>query len=308
MSQRPPPSLLIVSLLAALLTLGLKSLAYALTGSAGLLSDAVESLVNLVAAATAMFSLWYSAQPVDPNHTYGHEKIEYFSSGLEGILILVAAAGIGWYAIERLFSPRVIAEIEIGSLLAAGASLVNLAVGLVLVRQGRKHHSIVLEANGLHLLTDVWTTFAVLIGLFLVWLTDLPVLDAVVALLLAGNITWTGFSLMRRSFNGLMDHALPIPEQAVVRSAIEAVLEPGLHYHALRTRQAGARRFVDFHLLVPGDWSVQRAHDLTGVVEDAIRKTLPGIEVTVHVEPLEEPASWEDSALLAHEPKPGERP
>lgn len=306
--NRPVPALpLVLSLLAALVTLGLKSLAYALTGSAGLLSDAAESLVNLVAAATAMLSLWYSAKPVDPNHTYGHEKIEYFSSGLEGILILVAAAGIGWYAVERVLTPRVLTEIEIGSLLAATASLVNLAVGVILVRQGRKHNSIVLEANGLHLLTDVWTTFAVLAGLFLVWLTDLPVLDAIVALLLAGNVTWTGFSLMRRSFNGLMDHALPVAEQAVVRGAIEAVLEPGLHYHALRTRQAGARRFVDFHLLVPGDWSVQRAHDLTEVVEEAIRKALPGVEVTVHIEPLEAPASWEDSDLLAHEPKPGER-
>lgn len=305
---RPPPAMpLVFSILAALVTLGLKSLAYGLTGSVGLLSDAVESLVNLVAALTATFSLWYSARPVDPNHTYGHEKIEYFSSGLEGILILVAAGGIGWYAVERLLAPQQIADIQTGSLLAIIASLVNLVVGLALVRLGKKHHSIVMEANGLHLLTDVWTTGAVLAGLFLVWLTDLPVLDAIVALLVAGNIVWTGCGLVRRSFHGLMDHALPTSEQALVRSAIEAVLDPGLHYHALRTRQAGAHRFVDFHLLVPGDWSVQRAHDLTGTVEEAVGKVLPGIEVTVHIEPLEEPASWEDSALLAHEPKPGER-
>src|SRR5262245_49887012 len=139
---RPPAMLLVFSLLAALVTLGLKSLAYGLTGSVGLLSDAVESLVNLVAAVTAMFSLWYSARPVDPNHTYGHEKIEYFSSGLEGILILVAAGGIGWYAVERLLAPQRIAEIEMGSLLAMTASLVNLGVGLALVRLGRRHHSI----------------------------------------------------------------------------------------------------------------------------------------------------------------------
>lgn len=294
---------LLFAILAALLTLGLKSLAYWLTDSVSLLSDAVESLVNLVAALTATFSLWYAARPVDPSHTYGHEKIEYFSSGLEGILILVAAGSIGWYAVERLFTPQPLTKLGLGSLLAGVASLINLAVGATLVHLGRKHDSIVLEADGQHLLTDVWTTFAVLAGLFLVWLTEWRILDPLVALAVACNIVWTGVSLVVRSFNGLMDHALPQAEQAAVRSAIEATLQPGLHYHALRTRRAGSRRFADFHLLVPGVWSVQRAHDLTGAVEDAVRQALPGIEVTVHIEPLEEPASWEDSALLAVERK-----
>lgn len=301
---RPAPLLpLLFAILAALVTLGIKSLAYWLTDSVSLLSDAVESLVNLVAALTATFSLWYSARPVDPNHTYGHEKIEYFSSGLEGILILVAAGGIGWYAIERLLTPQPLTELGLGSLLAGVAALINLAVGVTLVRLGKKHDSIILEADGQHLLTDVWTTFAVLAGLYLVWLTDWRLLDPLVAMAVAGNIVWTGVSLIVRSFNGLMDHALPTAEQAVVRSAIEATLESGLHYHALRTRRAGARRFADFHLLVPGAWSVQRAHDLTEVVEQAVRRALPGIEVTVHIEPLEEPASWDDSALLAVERK-----
>jgi cation diffusion facilitator family transporter len=192
-------------------------------------------------------------------------------------------------------------------MVALAASLINLAVAQVLLRVGRKRGSIILEADGQHLMTDVWTSFAVVAGLGLVSLTGWLILDPIVALLVAGNILWTGFGLVRRSFHGLMDHSLPVEEQAAVRSAIEARLEPGLHYHALRTRQAGARRFADFHLLVPGHWSVKRAHDLTGKVEDAVQAALPGIEVTVHIEPIEEPAAWHDSDLLGQEPAPGEK-
>jgi cation diffusion facilitator family transporter len=304
MSTPAPKFPVVLSILAALVTLGLKGTAYGLTGSVGLLSDAAESLVNLVAAATALASLWYAAQPVDRSHTYGHEKIEYFSSGLEGILILVAAAGIAWYAIVRLMEPQRLEALDLGGALALAASLVNLVVARILLRVGRERGSIVLEADGQHLMTDVWTSAGVLVGLFLVWLTDWQVLDPVIALLVAANIVWTACGLLRRSFNGLMDHALPESEQAAVRAAIEARLEEGLHYHALRTRQAGNHRFADFHLLVPGAWSVQRAHDLSGQVEQAIQAALPGIEVTVHIEPVEEPAAWLDSALLEQEPKP----
>jgi cation diffusion facilitator family transporter len=287
-----------LSILAAVATIALKSAAYLLTGSVGLLSDAVESLVNLVAAVTAYLSLRYAARPVDASHTYGHEKIEFFSSGLEGVLIAVAAASIAWYAVRRLLEPELLQPLGLGLALALIASVINGAVAVVLLRAGRKHGSIVLEADGRHLLTDVWTSAAVLAGLGLVWLTGLYVLDPLIALAVAVNILWTGFRLIHRSFDGLMDHALPAEEQAAVRSAIEQRLGPNMAYHALRTRQAGRRRFVDFHLLVPGSLSVQQAHTLTGEIEDAVRDTLPEMEVSVHIEPIEDSAAWSDSALL----------
>jgi cation diffusion facilitator family transporter len=306
----PPTRLpIVLSIAAALITLAMKSTAYVLTDSVGLLSDAVESLVNLVAALTALVCLWYASQPVDPSHTYGHEKIEYFSSGIEGMLILVAAGGIVWYAVERLISPTELNRLEIGTLVALAASLVNFAVAQVLLRVGKKHESIVLEADGQHLMTDVWTSVAVVAGLFVVWLLGpgWEWLDPVIALGVACNIVWTAVALMLRSFNGLMDHALPEEEQARIRAAIRAQLEPSMTFHALRTRQAGAHRFADFHLLVPGAWSVQTAHDLTGKIERAVESALPGLEVTVHIEPIEEKASWEDSALLAVEKATSEK-
>jgi cation diffusion facilitator family transporter len=304
---------LLVSVGAALATIGLKAGAYALTGSVGLLSDALESIVNLVAASAAFLSMRYSARPVDRSHTYGHEKIEFFASGLEGGLILVAALAIGWFALERLVHPHELEALGPGvgvSLLAAG---INGAVGAWLVCLARQHRSIVLEADGKHLLTDVWTTAGVALGLGLVAWTGIRAIDSLVALVVAGNILWTGAGLLRRSFDGLMDAALPAAEQELVRTAIEAHLEENMDFHALRTRQAGARRFVDFHLLVPGALSVQDAHDRTGRIEDAIRAVLPGVEVTVHIEPIEERQSWEDSALLPLEqavrrrPRPGVR-
>ncbi len=289
---------ILLSILAALATLGMKSLAYWLTGSVILLSDAVESLVNLVAAITALACLWYASKPVDPSHTYGHEKIEYFSSGLEGVLILVAAGGIAWYAVGRLLHPQRLPDLTVGTCISLAASLINFGVARILLRVGRDKQSIVLEADGQHLMTDVWTSVGVVLGLFLVMLTDWWFLDPILALVVAANIVWTAWDLLLRSFNGLMDHALPLEEQGLVRAAIEKALQPGVTFHALRTRQAGARRFVDFHLLVPGAWSVQAAHDLTGRVEEGVRHALPAAEITVHIEPIEEQASWEDSALL----------
>jgi cation diffusion facilitator family transporter len=255
-------------------------------------------VVNLVAALTALFCLWFAAKPVDTSHTYGHEKIVYFSSGLEGVLILFAAGSIAWYAILRLVTPQPLEELGLGTALALGASFINFVVARILLHVGRKVQSIVLEADGQHLMTDVWTSVAVVAGLALVWLTDWKILDPIIALLVAANIVATAVDLIRRSFNGLMDHALPETEQAAVRVAIEKTLPRGVTYHALRTRQAGARRFADFHLLVPGAWSVQKAHDLTGQVEEAVKTALSGVEVTVHIEPIEEPAAWEDSELL----------
>jgi cation diffusion facilitator family transporter len=295
----------LLSILAAIVTIGLKSTSYFLTGSVGLLSDAVESLINLLAAVTAYLSLVYSARPVDQSHTYGHEKIEFFSSALEGVLILAAALAIAWYAVHRLFFPEKLEPLGAGMAVSFLAAAINGGVAWILLRAGRKYQSIVLEADGRHLLTDVWTSAAVLAGLGLVWLTGREVLDPVIALLVAGNILWTAAGLLRRSFNGLMDHALPVAEQAAVRAAIEAHLGPDMAYHALRTRQAGSHRFVDFHLLVPGRYTVRQAHELTGHIEDAVRATLPRLEVSVHIEPIEAREAWTDSALVPLEQAAG---
>ncbi len=290
--------LMVLSIAAAVLTMALKLTGYGLTGSVGMLSDALETVLNVIAALTASFSLWYAAQPVDVSHTYGHRKIEYFSSGLEGALILGAAVAIAWYAVHRLVEPEMPEAVAVGAVLLLASAVINLAVARVLIRVGRAHRSIVLEADGRHLMADVWTSAAVLAGLCLVQLTGQRWIDPAVALLVAVNIARTGIDLMRRSFNGLMDHSLPPDEQARVRAAIEAHLEPGMDYHALRTRQAGTDRFADFHLLVPGRLSVSQAHALTERIEEAVQAALPGIEVTVHVEPIEERAAWEDSALV----------
>jgi cation diffusion facilitator family transporter len=299
--------LILLSILAALTTIGLKSLAYAVTGSVSLLSDAVESVINLVAALTALFCLWYAAQPADASHTYGHEKIEFFASGLEGSLILVAAAGIAWYAVRRLLHPQPLESLDVGTAVSVAATLINLGVGQFLIRAGRRLGSIVLEADGRHLMTDVWTSAGVLAGLGLVWLTGFHWLDPVVALIVSANIVWTGFDLVRRSFDGLMDRALPVEEQETVRKAIEGLLEPGMDYHALRTRRAGSRRVADFHLLVPGIYTVRSAHEMGDRIVEAIRAAFPDMEVTVHIEPIEEPASWQDSALAPLEQEARER-
>jgi len=286
---------------ASVVTLLLKAAACWYTGSVTLMSDAAESGVNLVASVTVLLSLWYASQPVDQSHTYGHEKIEYFSSGLEGVLILAAAIGIAWHAVGHLFTVPSLDSPGVGAAVALIAGAINFVAGWWLLSAGRRHHSIVLEADGQHLMTDVITSVASAIGLGLVALTRLDILDPLMAIVVAGNICWTGIQLMRRSFNGLMDHALPEAEQATVRGAIESALPPGSHYHALRTRAAGARRFVDFHLLVPGEVSVRQAHDLGERVEQAVRQALPGVEVTIHVEPIEAASSWADSELLAVE-------
>jgi cation diffusion facilitator family transporter len=289
---------LVVALLAAVTTLALKWTAYALTGSVGLLSDAAESFANLLTALTAYFSLWYSSRPVDPSHTYGHEKIEYFSSGLEGTMIIVAAIGIVWYAVRRLIVSEPLESLDLGVGFGIAAAVINLGAGQYLLRVGRKRQSIVLEAGGLHLMTDVLTSLGVVAALVLVHLTAVAWLDSAAALVVAATIVRAGFSLVRRSFNGLMDHSLPEEEQSAVRSAVEKCLGSGMDYHALRTRQAGSRRFVDFHLLVPGSFTVRGAHELATRVEEAVRTALPGTEVTVHIEPIEEPSAWDDSALV----------
>jgi cation diffusion facilitator family transporter len=288
----------ILSVVAAVATLALKYFAYHLTGSVGLLSDAAESVVNVLAAVTALVSLHVAARPVDINHTYGHEKIEYFSSGLEGLLMFAAAGAIIWYAAHRFFDPSPLQALDLGLAVSLGASLINLVVARILLRVGREHRSIILEADGKHLMSDVYSSAAVFIAMGVVRLTGREVLDPLIAILMSLYIMWAAGDLLWRSFNGLMDHALSDDEQEKMRVIIEANLEPQMDYHALRTRQAGSRRFADFHLLVPGEQSVAQAHAVGSRIEDAIRQALPGIEVQVHIEPIEERESYTDSELL----------
>jgi cation diffusion facilitator family transporter len=286
-----------LSIGAALLTIALKVTAWQITNSVGLLSDALESVVNLAAAVMAIIVVTYAERPPDEEHAFGHSKAEYFSSGIEGTLILIAAAGIAWSAWQRLLDPQPLEQVGIGVIVAVVASAVNLGAAITLRNAGRKHRAIVLEADGEHLLTDVWTSLAVIIGVALVLLTGWLWLDAVLALLVAVNIVWTGVTLMRRSALGLLDTALSSEE----RSQIEAVLSPyraqGIEFHALRTRQAGTRRFMSVHVLAPGAWSILRGHALVERIETEMREALPGIVVFTHLEPLGDPAAMADQQL-----------
>lgn len=286
-----------LSIAAALATIFLKAAAWWLTGSVGLLSDALESFVNLAGALMALWMISLAAQPADDKHHYGHSKAEYFSSGFEGLLILVAATAIAVAAVERLRNPQPLEQVGIGLAVSVVASAINLAVGRALIAVGKRHHSIALEADGHHLMTDVWTSAGVIAAVGLVAVTGWLWLDPVIALLVAANIVWTGVHLMQRSAAGLMDSALP-PDQL---SAVEAALAPfrsnGVGFHALRTRQAGTRQFVSIHVLVPGEWTVQRGHDLAEEVEAAIRGPLPRAHVTTHIEPIEDARAHADIGL-----------
>lgn len=286
-----------LSIAAAVLTIALKTAAYLLTGSVGLLSDALESLVNLAGALIALTVLTVAARPPDDDHAYGHGKAEYFSSVAEGTLILVAAASIAVAATRRLISPRPLEQIGIGLAISAVAALVNLAVGLLLLRTGKRHNSITLEANAYHLLTDVGTSVGVLAGVGMVALTGWQRLDPLVAYLVAANIVWTGVRIVRRSVAGLMDVSLPVEEQRALQNTLDQYAKSGVQYHALRTRQAGARRFVTVHVLVPGKWTVQRGHQLLERMEADIGRVVPNVSVLTHLESLDDPASWDDIAL-----------
>ena len=296
-SRRMLPRFAWLSAFAAMLTIVLKAAAWALTGSVGLLSDALESFVNLAGALLAIAMLTVAARPPDDDHPHGHGKAEYFSSGAEGSLILLAAAGIAVAAGRRLLSPRPLEQLGLGLAISVVASVVNLAVALVLLRAGRRHESVTLEANAQHLLSDVWTSVGVIAGVGAVALTGRQWLDAAVALLVSANIAWTGLRIVRRAITGLMDTALAPAEQIALRRALAPhVVEP-VQVHALRSRQAGARRFVTMHVLVPGDWSVQRGHELLERIEADIRGTIPNVTVLTHLESLDDPASWDDISL-----------
>lgn len=286
-----------LSIGAALLTIGLKTGAYFITGSVGLLSDAVESLVNLIGGFMALAMLTVAARPADDDHAYGHGKAEYFSSGLEGGLILVAAISIAVAALMRLVAPQALHAVGMGLAISAAAAIVNLSVALVILRAGQKNNSITLEANARHLLTDVWTSIGVLVGVVLVVWTGWLWLDPVVALLVAVNILWTGVGIMRRSIGGLMDASISANDLTAVRKVFESYESGGVKFHALRTRQSGSKKFISVHVLVPGDWTVQRGHELLERIEADIRNALSDAVVFTHLESLDDPASWEDEDL-----------
>ncbi len=293
-----------LSIAAAVATIGLKTLAYLLTGSIGLLSDAVESLVNLAGALMALSMLTVAARPADEDHAYGHSKAEYFSSGVEGSLILVAAIAIAVAAGQRLITPRPLEQVGIGLAVSVSASLINLGAALAILRAGKRYRSVTLEANAHHLLTDVWTSVGVVAGVGAVALTGWIRLDPILALIVAANIVWTGVGIVRTSVQGLMDAALPADELAAIKRVLDTRLTDGAQYHALRTRQGGARAFVSFHVLVPGAWTVHRGHELLEQIEAEIRRQLPNANVFTHLESLDDPASWDDVSIDRPLPPP----
>lgn len=289
--------LILLSLAAALVTIALKTVAWRVTGSVGLFSDAIESVVNFVAAAGALVAIRWATRPPDSEHMYGHEKAEYFAAAAEGLMIIGAAVSIAWVAVGRLLHPAGIEDLGVGLTVSAAASVINLGVGVALIRFGRRYRSIALEADGKHLMTDVWTSVGVIVGVSAVALTGWRVLDPVVALAVAGNIVLTGISLIRRSGGGLMDRGLPEPERTAIDQALAPFAAEGVGFHALRTRRSGRRSFVSVHVLVPGKWSVQDGHRLLERVERDVREAVPGSSVFTHLEPGDDPSSLDDGEL-----------
>lgn len=298
-----------LSIAAAIVTIGLKSYAYWLTNSVGLLSDALESLINLMAAIIVLAVLTIAARPPDASHAYGHEKIEYFSSGAEGIMILLAAFSIGVTAWDRLWHPQPLQQIDIGITISIFASVINLIVAKILITVGKRRQSITLESDGKHLMTDVWTTVGVIFGIGLIavanhfetslvfakqfGLNGWEILDPIIAILVALNIVWTGLQLIQRTVAGLMDAALTVEDQAAIVAILEEfTIGNSIAYHALRTRYAGARRFMSVHILVPGDWTVKKGHDLVETIEQKIMSLFDNIDIDTHIEPIEDKVSW----------------
>ena len=296
-AERGPRVYILLSIAAAVVTIALKTGAYLLTGSIGLFSDAAESGINLLAALVAFGALTVAARPPDADHAYGHTKAEYFSSGAESALILLAAGAIATTALERLAHPQPLENVGIGLAVSVVATAINGGVALVLLRAGRRLRSITLQADGQHLLTDVWTTAGVLVGVLLVQVTGLLVLDPIVALLVAANITWTAWRLLRATTLGLLDTALPAADQAQIAAVFARYAAEGIQFHALRTRASGTRRFVSVHVLVPGAWPVQQGHALCDRLEGDLIARLAPVTVFTHLEPQEDPASLADQTL-----------
>lgn len=286
-----------LSIFAAIATIGLKSSAYFMTGSVGLLSDALESFVNLAAAVVALGALSIAFRPPDEDHEYGHYKVEYFSSGVEGTLILVAAASIALTSLERLLHPQPLEAVPVGLLITGIASVINFVIARVLMRAGKTHRSITLEADSQHLMTDVWTSVGVIGGVFVVWVSGIQWLDPLIALFIAGMILRSGLKLVRKSAQGLMDSAIDADDRAALEAILEKYRAQGIDFHALRTREAGARQFVTVHVLVPGRWSVLEGHDLLEQLEQDMHLVLPQAHITTHLEPLGDATALEDVSL-----------
>ena len=276
----------------AFATILLKAGAWLVTGSVGLLADAAESLVNLVAAAVALIVLKVAARPADANHNFGHTKAEYFSAAVEGVMIFVAAISIVVFALQRLVFPQPIESLGIGLMISVIASVLNGAVALVLLKAGKRHHSITLTADGKHLMTDVWTSVGVLVGIVLVWVSGWGWLDPVIAIAVGINILFTGYGLVKESTEGLMDASLPERDNDRLRMILTRRADAGIAFHQMRTRVSGARQFMDFHLLVPDDWSVKQGHDFLEDLSDEIVAEFPRMNVTGHIEPINDPRSY----------------
>jgi len=287
----------LLSIAAAVLTIGLKLGAYLLTGSVGLFSDAAESVVNLVAAVAALWALLYAARPPDEEHAFGHNKAEYFSSGLESALIIVAAGWIGVTAWERLVDPQPLQNVGLGLSITLLATAINGGAALVILRAGRRLRSITLQTDAHHLLTDVWTSLGVVLGVALVQLTGWLVLDPLIGLLVAANIVWIGVRLLRDTAQGLLDRALPPEDRKKISEILSRYEGRGIRFHALRTRASGQRRFISMHVLVPGRWTVQQGHDLSEEIERDLAAALPQSAFFIHIEPSEDPASFADQSL-----------
>ncbi len=283
-----------LSIAAAIATITLKSGAWLLTGSVGLLSDAAESAVNLMAAIVALIALTVAARPADDGHPFGHTKAEYFSAAAEGQMIFVAAVVIIWSAVQRFLHPQPLSNVGVGLAISVVASVINGVVAWVLIRAGREHRSLTLTADGRHLLTDVWTSVGVVVGILLVAVTGIHRLDPVVAILVGLNIVVTGWRLMQQSVSGLMDSALPAADGAAIAAVLNGFAGPEVGFHGLRTRVSGHHGFAEVHVLVPGSWSVQRSHDLVGHIEEAVNAQVGNVTLLAHVEPVEDPRSYDD--------------
>ena len=282
----------------AVVTVLLKASAWAITGSVGLLSDAAESMVNLVAAIAALVALTIAARPADDNHHFGHTKAEYFSAALEGVMVFVAAASIIYLGIDRLLNPRPLESLGIGMVISLLAAVLNGVVGRLLIKVGTEHRSVTLRADGKHLMTDVYTSVGVVVGLLLVWLTGWGWLDPVVAILVGLNILFTGYKLISESAAGLMDASLSTEDNARIHAILEAHTEKGrIEFHAVRTRESAARQFMEMHMLVPGEWTVLRGHDAMEDLVEKIVAEFPAMRVTGHLEPISDPRSYEDINL-----------
>jgi cation diffusion facilitator family transporter len=292
-----------LSIAAAVVTIGLKLGAYYLTGSVGLFSDAAESVVNLVAAVAALSALTFAARPPDEEHAFGHNKAEYFSSGLESALIIIAAIWIGITAWDRLLDPQPLQNVGLGLSVTLAAAALNGGVAVVLLRAGRRLRSITLRADAQHLLTDVWTSLGVILGVVMVQLTGWLVLDPIIGLIVAANIVWTGFRILNDTAHGLLDTALPSEELEKIYRVLSRHEDDAVTFHAVRTRAAGQRRFVSMHVLVPGYWTVKRGHDLSERIEKELANALQGnTTFFIHIEPSEDPTSFEDQDLDRERP------